>query len=319
MHRIPVRQLHLILDSRIARDLARQALFTEGVLGTARDEGVTTLLHLLANSSLDAGREGTRGRAEFDQLKVVVRRRGESDAIHTTLVLDHDFVVAVRVSPSCALLVEGLEEDAAVGGDLALVPAQKLDLKEQRGVAGDLVPRAVDTVAIVGADCQQRLFSALHRRDALVPPLDDLSLPEFEGERRAAVARRVKLRAVTLQRADVVHTHVVILLRQIIAGSLHKNFLQHAPVASDIHGVPAAAQRDRGSATAQPRSALRDLQPRRRAPGTRRERAKSRTICHRACHQHSAHDGDHHATTRRARHASSASFSAPSRTPADEP
>mmetsp|Transcript_18931 Transcript_18931/g.45627 ORF Transcript_18931/g.45627 Transcript_18931/m.45627 type:complete len:210 (-) Transcript_18931:572-1201(-) len=128
MHCVPVLELHFVLYVALLRHLAGDACFAEGVLGRARDLGVGALLHLFADRALDAERERTVFCPELDHLEAL--GLGEHLSLAGASVLDHNLVVAVRVPPPSALLVELLQENAAVSGDVALVPAEQLDLED---------------------------------------------------------------------------------------------------------------------------------------------------------------------------------------------
>mmetsp|Transcript_23593 Transcript_23593/g.56293 ORF Transcript_23593/g.56293 Transcript_23593/m.56293 type:complete len:559 (+) Transcript_23593:100-1776(+) len=237
---IPVEELHLVLHRGVGGDEGGEAEGAEGVLGGARDQRLRTLLHLLADRSLHPHRQPGGGAAELDEEGLLLLL--EDLTVAARRPLQQHLVPPVRVPPPAPLLRPRAEEDAAVRGDLLLVPPQQLHLELEGGVARDLVAAALGAVAIVGADRQHRLLSLLHRRHPCVPALDDLALAELERERRLSVPRGVELAAVALQRAHIVHAHVIIFLRHFLPLSLHQNLLQHAAVARKVRDFASTAQ-----------------------------------------------------------------------------
>src|SRR5512135_1349152 len=84
---------------------------------------------------------------------------------------------------------------AAPSRRVPLLDSEQLDLEEERGVGRDDPARPARAVAEGRRDEQVALSADLHRRDPLVPPLDDRPLAESELEGLAPVHGAVELGA----------------------------------------------------------------------------------------------------------------------------
>mmetsp|Transcript_31140 Transcript_31140/g.70077 ORF Transcript_31140/g.70077 Transcript_31140/m.70077 type:complete len:219 (+) Transcript_31140:945-1601(+) len=185
MDSIPVLQLDFIDHIGIWRDFTRETMVSKSIVRSAGDQSVATLLHLLTDGPLNSRWKRRGGRSQLDQLEVVAD--SERLTFISSFVLDDHLVVTVRMPPSSSFLVERLQEHASIIGDLALVPPQELDLKDQRGVPRNLVAAAFSTVTIITSNGEHRLLASLHGGNTFVPAFDDLSLTELEGERRVSI------------------------------------------------------------------------------------------------------------------------------------
>src|SRR5262249_24496914 len=76
--------------------------------------------------------------------------------------------------------------------DADVFHVEEFDLKDERGVGRDDAARALSAVAEMRRDGEFADAADLHRRDALIPALDNAAPAERERERLSPVARTVE-------------------------------------------------------------------------------------------------------------------------------